>query len=219
MLSANIIILLIIAHFTKSLVISKILNNNKSVIWLSGAILFLMSLGTAFTGYVVVSGNMSFWAALIILNLATVIPILGNEIVNWLLSDSTVNNWSIKRFTIIHFLFGVISFIISLLHIIVIHKKSPIKNVIYINDSSESLLFVLKKDLILILIIISIIFIDYLKLLIHSDNWQSYSRINTPSHIEPEIYFLWTFSIIKLHNTKLGGVLLIKNQIEFLFVV
>ena len=110
MISANIIIIILISHFIKAFIISKILNNNKSIIWLSGSILFLLSLGTAFSGYVIVSGNMSFWAALIILNLATVIPILGDEIVSWLLSDSTVNVWSIKRFTILHFILGVFSF-------------------------------------------------------------------------------------------------------------
>ena len=72
--------------------------------------------------------------------------------------------------------------------------------------------------MIILLVITSIIFLDYLKLLIHSDNWQSYSRINTPAHIEPEIYFLWTFSVIKLHNSKLGGVLLIRKLTDYLYV-
>lgn len=71
---------------------------------------------------------------------------------------------------------------------------------------SETLGQVIVKDLFIGLVMVSIIFLDAIKVLVHPDNWQSFSRVVTPTHIEPELYFLWTFSAIKLHNGKLAGV-------------
>lgn len=211
MLGANFVVIATIVHFSKSIAFSRVVSMHKFLIWIVGSGIFLLSLGTAFTGYVVVSGNMSFWAALVILNLATVVPALGDEIVAWLLSGSTVNSWSLRRFTVIHFLMGVLALALALLHVVLLHRQNPAKSANDLSDSSETLTFVIVKDLALFLAVLSLLFLDCTKTLVHPDNWQSFSRVVTPAHIEPEIYFLWTFSAIKLHNGKAVGVGLVRN--------
>lgn len=207
MLGANLAILSLVIHFFKAFSISRVLSTTKFILWLTGSILFLLSLGVAFTGYVIVSGNMSFWAALVILNLLSVIPFIGNELVNGILSGGTMNSWSVRRFTVIHFLLAIIAILILIIHLILLHRGQPRKFNSNIADSRETLMFVLIKDFAIVLLFIGILFTNLIFELIHPDNWQSFSRLTTPSHIEPEIYFLWTFAIIKLHASKLLGLL------------
>jgi ubiquinol-cytochrome c reductase cytochrome b subunit len=208
MLGANFVVISTIVHFSKVIAYSTVVTPTKALLWLVGSALFLISLGTAFTGYVAVAGNMSYWAALVILNLFSVIPILGDEIVAWILGASTVTSWSLRRFTVIHFLLGVIALAIIAIHIILLHRQAPSKGGTDLSDGVETLNFVLVKDLAICLVITAMIFLDPVKTLVHPDNWQGFSRLVTPAHIEPEIYFLWTFSAIKLHNGKVVGALL-----------
>lgn len=212
MLGANFVVFTTFFHAGKSISFSFIVNPTKSLIWFVGSGIFLLSLGVAFTGYVVVSGNMSFWAALVILNLLTIIPFFGDEIVTWILAAATVTSWAIRRFTILHFLLAIIAIVLIVLHVILLHRQTPSKNNSDILDGSETLLGILIKDLFLFILVLILLFVDSTKTLVHPDNWQSFSRIMTPAHIEPEVYFLWTFSAIKLHNGKIAGVVLQENQ-------
>lgn len=205
MLGANFCVFLLFIHFGKTLTSSRVLSAHKFILWLTGAGIFLLSLGIAFTGYVLVSGNMSFWACLVILNLFTVIPLLGEELVSALLGGSTVTSWSLRRFTVIHFLLAVLGFAVVALHLVLLHRTSPSKTPSDLIDGSEFLISVLLKDLGMTLLVLLPLFAVKTRDLIHPDNWQTFSRVNTPAHIEPELYFLWTFSIIKLHNGKLLG--------------
>ena len=148
---------------------------------------------------------MSFWACLVILNLLTVFPLVGEEIVSALLGGSTVSSWSLKRFTVIHFLLAILGVALLALHLILLHRNSPAKQNSDVSDGSEFLTSVLLKDLGLALIILMPLVCVSTRNLIHPDNWQNFSRVSTPAHIEPEAYFLWTFSIIKLHNGKFLG--------------
>lgn len=211
MLGANFVIFATLFHVSKAITFSKVVNSLKALIWLTGSGIFLLSLGVAFTGYVVVSGNMSYWAALVILNLASVIPFLGDEVVSWMLGSTTVISWSIRRFTVIHFLIAIIAIAIVAIHIILLHRQTPQKSMTDISDNTETLLLILIKDFALFLIMFNFIFFDCVKSFVHPDNWQSFSRLLTPTHIEPEIYFLWTFSAIKLHNGKLAGALFLEK--------
>lgn len=217
MLGANFVIITTIVHFSKAMLVSKLVTPNKNLIWLVGSALFLISLGTAFTGYVVVSGNMSFWAALVILNLLSVVPALGDEIVAGILGSSTVTSWGIRRFTVLHFLLGVVAIALIAIHLVILHRISPGKGGnVATTDGTSTLATVLVKDLALFLMIFALLFWDGIKTLVHPDNWAGFSRLITPAHIEPEIYFLWTFSAIKLHNGKLCGVAFILNREQYL---
>ena len=205
MLGANFAVIGVILHFSKSIFVSKVVNSTKSLIWLTGSVIFLLALGTAFTGYVVVSGNMSYWAALVILNLLTVVPLVGDEIVKWILGSSTVVSWSLRRFTVIHFLLAILAVAIVGIHVILLHRQSPSFSASDISDGSETLSGILGKDFAITLTLVGLILIDSTKGFVHPDNWNSFSRLVTPTHIEPEVYFLWTFSAIKLHNSKILG--------------
>ena len=223
MLLANFVVVGTILHFSKAICYSQVVNFTKFLIWIVGAAIFLLSLAVAFTGYVVVSGNMSYWAALVILNLASVIPFLGDEVVAWILSSATVTSWSIRRFTTLHFLLAIIAVALIGAHVVLLHRQSPSKNSVDISDNSETLALILAKDFALTFLILSLVFHDSVKSLVHPDNWCSFSRLITPTHIEPEIYFLWTFSAIKLHNGKLSGALLVAqlelfSQSDFYFL-
>jgi len=209
MLLANFVVVATILHFTKAISYSQVVNQTKFLIWVVGSAIFLLSLGVAFTGYVVVSGNMSYWAALVILNLASVIPFLGDEVVAWILASATVTSWSIRRFTVLHFLLAIVALAFVGIHVILLHRQSPSKTSVDISDNSETLALILAKDFAVTFLLVSFVFADSVKTLVHPDNWCSFSRLITPTHIEPEIYFLWTFSAIKLHNGKLSGALLV----------
>ena len=170
MIGANFCIFSLFLHFGKSLTFSRVLSFQKLTIWVSGAAIFLLSLGTAFTGYVLVSGNMSFWAALVILNLFTVVPLFGNEIVSFLLGGTTVSSWSLRRFTVIHFLLAIISLAVVLAHLVILHRNSPSKQGNDIADGSSFLISVIFKDLGLTAIILVFIFIESSRTFIHPDN-------------------------------------------------
>lgn len=132
--------------------------------------MFLVALGTAFTGYVVVSGNMSYWAALVILNLLSVVPFLGDEIVCWVLSSATVTSWSLRRFTVIHFLLGLVAVVLFGSHIVLLHRQSPQKTSVDIADGTETLWLILAKDLAITLAVFAFVFCDATKTLVHPDN-------------------------------------------------
>jgi quinol-cytochrome oxidoreductase complex cytochrome b subunit len=218
MLLANFVVVATILHFSKVIAYSQVISSTKFLIWLVGSGIFLLSLAVAFTGYVVVSGNMSYWAALVILNLASVVPFLGDEVVAWVLASATVTSWSIRRFTVLHFLLAVVAIALIGIHVILLHRQAPSKNSGDIADNSETLALILVKDLAITFLILSFVFADSVKSLVHPDNWGGFSRLVTPTHIEPEIYFLWTFSAIKLHNGKLSGALLRDIMEPFLYL-
>ena len=106
-----------------------------------------------------------------ILNLLSVIPILGDELVAGILGGSTVNSWSIRRFTVLHFLLGVTAIALIAIHLVLLHRTNPGRYSSDITgDSSETLVIVLLKDFALTLLVFSVIFLDATKSLVHPDN-------------------------------------------------
>lgn len=91
------------------------------------------------------------------------------------------------------------------MHLILLHRQSPSLSASDIADGGEYLSGILAKDLALTLLVFVIVFFPSTKEFVHPDNWNGFSRLVTPTHIEPEAYFLWTFSAIKLHNSKVLG--------------
>lgn len=168
----------------------------------------MLALGAAFTGYVLVAGNMSFWAAIVILNLITVIPILANTVISSILGDVILTSFGIKRFAVLHFVLGIAVMIFSIIHIIFLHRSAPSNNGHLVLDGYNQIAVILVKDLFLILAVLYLFLLESFWALIHPDNWNNFDMVTTPSHIEPEIYFLWTFAIIKNHNSKLAGLVI-----------
>lgn len=207
MLISNIVTLTIIVHLLKAMTAFKIINMNKALFWIISALLFLFILITAFTGYVIVAGNMSFWAAIVILSLATIIPLLGILLIDALLGSAVLTDAGIKRFTVIHFLLALCSTMFMIMHIILIHKSNPSSTAHVLYDGNVSLNVLIIFDLYILSIGIILIFTWEIWGLIHPDNWKIADALITPAHIEPEVYFLWLFSIIKFHNSKIAGLL------------
>ena len=148
MICSNLVMLSLLAHVAKSISSSKVTNYLKSLVWIIGCFIFLISLAVAFTGYVVVSGNMSYWAALVILNLVTVIPVIGEYIVETILCGSAVTSWAIKRFTQIHFAVAVAASLLAVVHILILHKQSPSRRSSeWLVDGSDSLVIIIIKDM------------------------------------------------------------------------
>jgi ubiquinol-cytochrome c reductase cytochrome b subunit len=159
---------------------------------------------------------MSFWAAIVILNLATVIPIIADAAIPALLGDAVLSSFGVRRFTVLHFLLAVISLALVLVHLVLLHRTQPSNCGQLVADGFASIAHVLLKDLLLIATISWLLTLDTFWALIHPDNWNCFDLVSTPEHIEPEIYFLWTFAIIKLHNSKLAGVVIRQVLVVFL---
>jgi quinol-cytochrome oxidoreductase complex cytochrome b subunit len=126
----------------------------------------------------------------VILNLLTVLPILGEEIVGFVLGSATVTSWSLRRFTALHFALAVVAVALIAIHIVLLHRQSPAFSSSDISDGSATLGDILAKDLAITLAFVGLITLDAIKTLVHPDNWNGFSRLLTPTHIEPEIYFL-----------------------------
>jgi ubiquinol-cytochrome c reductase cytochrome b subunit len=208
MLGSNFAMLALILHVAKAVSWLRVVCYEKFIVWLVGAVLFLVSLGTAFTGYVLVAGNMSFWAAIVILNLATVVPVVADVVVPALLGDAVLSSFGIRRFAVLHFSLALVSLGLVIAHLVLLHRTQPSNCGLLVSDGFAAISHVLLKDLVLLIFSSWLLSLDVFWALIHPDNWNGFDLVSTPEHIEPEIYFLWTFAIIKLHNSKLAGVVI-----------
>jgi len=165
----------------------------------------VISLALCFTGYVLVFGQMSYWALIVILNLITIIPILDSIILEGIYGGTFINSTTSGRILTLHFLFGLLSIAILMLHLISIHRIRPAGFNFTASDGKLALSDVIIKDVIFIVIVLSIVFISGFDALIHPDNYGSFSRLITPAHIEPEVYFLYLFCILKSRSIKVVG--------------
>lgn len=210
MLGANLLMLMLYLHLTKALSLDFQVHTRVAS-WFTGAALFLLFLAACFTGYILVCGQMSYWALIVILNLLTVIPVLDTIIVGTLLAGPFPTSWSIARVLSLHFLLGVLAFALVLLHIVFIHRGRP-SSINHASDGSFTLLDVVLKDTIPILLFFPFYSIVFLRQVIHPDNWLSYCIDVTPAHVEPELYFLWLFCLLKSRSSKLVGVLFDRDR-------
>lgn len=117
----------------------------------------------------------------------------------------------------LHFLLAVVALAFVAIHVILLHRQQPSKTSVDISDNSDTLALILAKDFAITFLVTSFVLADVVKTLVHPDNWCGFSRLITPTHIEPEIYFLWTFSAIKLHNGKVSGALFLETMGLFSF--
>nr|YP_010600880.1 cytochrome b [Cacopsylla jukyungi]WAL33210.1 cytochrome b [Cacopsylla jukyungi] len=192
--------------------------------WLSGiAILFLL-MGTAFMGYVLPWGQMSFWGATVITNLLSAIPYLGEMMVMWLWGGFAVDNPTLTRFFTIHFLLPFILAAIIMIHLIFLHEtgsSNPLGTPLN-NDKIPFYPYFLIKDLagyLIFFFLFSILILYYPYLLNDPDNFIPANPLVTPLHIQPEWYFLFAYSILRAIPNKLGGVIALVSSILILAVL
>jgi len=194
---------------------------NLNEVWNIGIIILLLVIATAFIGYVLPWGQISFWGATVITNLLSAIPYIGIEIVQWIWGGFAIDNATLNRFFTIHFVlpFIVVAFII--IHLIFLHQTGS-NNPLGLNSNLDKIPFhpfFTIKDLIGVLItIIALTFIVllYPNLLGDVENFIPANPLVTPIHIQPEWYFLFAYAILRSIPNKLGGVIALAISIIIL---
>ena len=198
----------------------------REVLWWLGIIIFFLMIITAFLGYTLPWGQMSFWGATVITNLFSAIPLIGDNIVTWLWGGFSIDNPTLNRFYSLHFLIPFIIVGVVFLHIVALHKfGSNNPTGIDLTLKQEKIPFhpyYTVKDFFGygVFFIIFGIFVFFLpNLLGHPENYIPADPFVTPEHIIPEWYFLPFYAILRAIPLKLLGVLAMLGSILILFVL
>nr|YP_010587794.1 cytochrome b [Dicrotendipes pelochloris]WAB46403.1 cytochrome b [Dicrotendipes pelochloris] len=192
--------------------------------WNVGVILLFLTMGTAFMGYVLPWGQMSFWGATVITNLLSAIPYMGTELVQWLWGGFAVDNATLTRFFSFHFLFPFIIAAFTMIHLLFLHQTGS-NNPLGINSNSDKIPFhpyFSYKDI--FGFIMMLMFLTFLTLIApymlgDPDNFIPANPLVTPPHIQPEWYFLFAYAILRSIPNKLGGVIALVMSIAILFIL
>jgi ubiquinol-cytochrome c reductase cytochrome b subunit len=184
----------------------------REYLWCSGVVIFILMMATAFMGYVLPWGQMSFWGATVITNLFSAIPVIGKDIVDWLWGGFAVDNPTLNRFFSLHFTMPFVIVGAVLIHLILLHEVGS-TNPLGITLKTENVPFYpyfYTKDLfgLMVLLFVFFIFVFYYpNTLGHPDNYIEANPMKTPLHIVPEWYFLPFYAILRSIPNKIGGVI------------
>nr|YP_004935395.1 cytochrome b [Fabriciana nerippe]AEB33707.1 cytochrome b [Fabriciana nerippe] len=197
---------------------------NLKFTWMIGVIILFLLMATAFMGYVLPWGQMSFWGATVITNLLSAIPYLGTMLVNWIWGGFAVDNATLTRFYTFHFLFPFIILMLTMIHLLFLHQTGS-NNPLGTNSNLDKIPFhpyFTFKDLIGFIILIFILTLLTLinpYLLGDPDNFIPANPLVTPIHIQPEWYFLFAYAILRSIPNKLGGVIALVMSILILIIL
>nr|AIE42877.1 cytochrome b [Limia nigrofasciata] len=192
--------------------------------WNIGVILLLLVMMTAFVGYVLPWGQMSFWGATVITNLLSAVPYVGNTLVQWIWGGFSVDNATLTRFFAFHFLLPFIIAAATLVHLIFLHETGS-NNPIGLNSNADKISFhpyFSYKDLLGFILLLTLLIALALfspNLLGDPENFTPANPLVTPPHIKPEWYFLFAYAILRSIPNKLGGVLALLASILILMVI
>jgi len=195
-------------------------------LWNVGVVIYLLLIGTAFLGYVLPWGQMSYWAATVITNLLSAIPYLGTYIVEWVWGGFAVSNPTLTRFFALHYLLPFVITALVIIHIFFLHLRGS-SNPLGISSSSNKVSFhyyYSTKDVYVFLVVLfgfMFFTLQWGYVFMDAENWIPANSLVTPNHIQPEWYFLFAYAILRSIPNKLGGVvgLLISVSILFIFRV
>jgi ubiquinol-cytochrome c reductase cytochrome b subunit len=199
----------------------------REVLWILGVIIFLLMMATAFMGYVLPWGQMSFWGATVITNLFSAFPIVGDTIVTFLWGGYSVDNPTLTRFFSLHFLLPFMIVGVVILHVWALHvtgQNNPtgVEVKAVTKDTVPFTPYATIKDAFAMVVFLAVFayFIFYIpRYLGHADNFIPANPAVTPAHIVPEWYFLPFYAILRAVPDKLGGVLLMFASIAVLAVL
>nr|WNH37178.1 cytochrome b [Myctophidae sp.] len=192
--------------------------------WNVGVILLLLVMMTAFVGYVLPWGQMSFWGATVITNLLSAVPYVGGTLVQWIWGGFSVDNATLTRFFAFHFLLPFIVAAMTMIHLIFLHETGS-NNPTGINSDADKISFhpyFSYKDLlgfVALLMALASIALFTPNVLGDPDNFTPANPLVTPPHIKPEWYFLFAYAILRSIPNKLGGVLALLFSILVLMLV
>ena len=196
----------------------------RGLVWTLGVVILLLMMATAFLGYVLVWGQMSFWAATVITNFFTAFPVVGDKIVTLLWGGFSVDNATLNRFFSLHYLLPFLITGIVIVHMSLVHQDGS-NNPLGFSSITDKIsffpFFFIKDTLSLIALLLFFSFFVYFSpnTLGHSDNYIQANALVTPAHIVPEWYFLPAYAILRSIPNKLLGVLALFAAILVLFVL
>lgn len=192
--------------------------------WNIGVVLLFTVIATAFIGYVLPWGQISFWGATVITNLLSAIPYIGTDLVEWIWGGFSVDKATLTRFFAFHFILPFIITALAAVHLLFLHETGS-NNPTGISSDIDKIPFhpyYTIKDILGALFIILILLILVLfspDLLGDPDNYTPANPLNTPPHIKPEWYFLFAYAILRSIPNKLGGVLALIASILILILM
>ena len=198
----------------------------RELLWMIGVVILLLMMATAFMGYVLPWGQMSYWGATVITNLFSAIPIVGESVVTWLWGGFSVDNPTLNRFFSLHYLLPFVLFGAVFLHVVALHitgSNNPLG--IDVKGPQDTLPFhpyYTIKDtfgLCIYLIVFAVLVFFAPNFLGDPNNFIPANPLVTPADIVPEWYFLPFYAILRSIPNKLGGVLLMFSAIAVLFVL
>nr|YP_010545643.1 cytochrome b [Haematopota turkestanica]UYG48426.1 cytochrome b [Haematopota turkestanica] len=192
--------------------------------WLVGVIILFLVMGTAFMGYVLPWGQMSFWGATVITNLLSAVPYLGTDLVQWIWGGFAVDNATLTRFFTFHFILPFIVTAMTMIHLLFLHQTGS-NNPLGINSNSDKIPFhpyFTYSDIvgfIIMMMILTLLTLIDPYLLGDPDNFIPANPLVTPVHIQPEWYFLFAYAILRSIPNKLGGVIALVMSIAILMIL
>nr|UZN44223.1 cytochrome b [Acharax sp. NY-2022] len=209
------------AHIGRSLYYGSYMNNHT---WNVGILILIISMMTAFLGYILPWGQMSLWAATVITSMFSAIPYLGNMMVAWIWGGYSVAEPTLNRFYALHFLFPFILVGLSAIHMMLLHEETS-NNPLGVVSTSDKIPFhiyyTLKDFVGFMVLLITLITLSNMdpNMLIDSENYIIANQLVTPESIMPEWYFLFAYAILRAAPSKLGGVIALMMSVLILFIM
>jgi ubiquinol-cytochrome c reductase cytochrome b subunit len=205
----------------------------REVLWILGCVIYLLMVATAFLGYSLPWGQMSFWAATVITNLLGAVPVVGGAVRDWLMGGFAIDNPTLNRFYSLHYLFPFLIAGVVALHVWALHEAGQNNPVgVEPRGKEDTVPFTphaTMKDLFAtsVFLVLFAVFVFYMPdALGHPDNYIPADPLVTPTHIVPEWYLLPFYAILRAIDfnvgpidSKLGGVILMFGSIAVLFVL
>nr|WNL53885.1 cytochrome b [Microtermes sp.] len=192
--------------------------------WSVGVLILFVTMATAFLGYVLPWGQMSFWGATVITNLLSAIPYMGKEIVQWVWGGFAVDNATLTRFFALHFLMPFVIAAMVMIHLLFLHQTGS-NNPLGLNKNTDKIPFhpyFTVKDILgfaVTIMMLTILTLSEPYLLSDPDNFTPANPMVTPVHIQPEWYFLFAYAILRSIPNKLGGVIALAMSIAILLIM
>nr|YP_011036717.1 cytochrome b [Xestocephalus iguchii]WRK21321.1 cytochrome b [Xestocephalus iguchii] len=189
--------------------------------WTVGTLILLLTMATAFMGYVLPWGQMSFWGATVITNLMSAIPYIGSTLVTWIWGGFSVDSATLSRFFSIHFTLPFIIMMMIIIHLMFLHVSGS-NNPIGLNSMIDKIPFhpyFSIKDMVgfsIIMMMFTMMTLSKPFILMDPDNFTPANPMITPIHIKPEWYFLFAYAILRSIPNKLGGVIALLMSIMML---
>nr|BBI76378.1 cytochrome b [Chiloscyllium punctatum] len=218
---ASMFFICVYLHIARGIYYGSYLNKEA---WNIGVILLFLLMATAFVGYVLPWGQMSFWGATVITNLLSAFPYIGNTLVQWIWGGFSVDNATLTRFFTFHFLLPFLIAALSMIHILFLHEKGS-NNPTGLNSDMDKIPFhpyFSYKDIMgffIMIFFLTLLALFLPNLLGDAENFIPANPLVTPPHIKPEWYFLFAYAILRSIPNKLGGVLALLFSIFILLLI